>query len=143
MFNSPEEMEVLIDEYFSDCPDTQTIVNLSGTSTLPCPTITGLILYLGFSDRKSFYEYEKKKEFTHTIKKARTKIENIYEGLLRKSACTGAIFALKNLGWHDSKIPLIDNSKHTHYTTNVDTSNMTKEQMLDFILRRNNHRVQS
>jgi len=142
-FDTPEKMQEAIDNYFRKCPDKRNVTTLTGTTTLPCPTITGLVMHLGFCDRQSFYAYEKKEKFSYTIKKARTKIEQVYETLLRQSACTGAIFALKNLGWKDTKEPLVDNSKHIHYTTNIDTSNMTKEQMLDFILRRNNYRRES
>lgn len=67
-------------------------------------TITGLALYLGFESRQSFYDYEKKEEFTYTIKRARTYIEKEYEELLRKGNAGGAIFALKNMGWHDRQI---------------------------------------
>jgi hypothetical protein len=64
-----------------------------------CPTITGLAIFLGFGSRYTFYEYEKKPEFTYTIKKARTMIEAYYERLLHGANATGAIFALKQFGW--------------------------------------------
>jgi hypothetical protein len=67
-----------------------------------CPTITGLVLFCGFSDRQSFYDYEKKAEFTCTIKKARTFIEREYEELLHENP-TAAIFALKNFDWSDKQ----------------------------------------
>ncbi len=65
------------------------------------PTITGLILFLGFCDRKSFYEYEKTSPFIHAVKKARLMIEHHYEQLIQTHSNTGAIFALKNMGWVD------------------------------------------
>jgi hypothetical protein len=65
------------------------------------PTITGLTLYLGFCDRKSFYEYEKSVGFTHTVKRARTMVEHHYEQLIQGHNNAGAIFALKNMGWVD------------------------------------------
>ena len=65
------------------------------------PTITGLALSLGFESRQSFYDYEEKPEFTYTIKRARLQIEIAYEERLSGQNCTGAIFALKNLGWKD------------------------------------------
>lgn len=104
MFDNPEDMQVLIDNYFKDCPDLMEMVSNEGIITkVPCPTITGLALYLGFCDRRSFYEYEIKPKFTHTIKSARTRMEIIYEMMLRKGNCTGAIFALKNFGWTDKQ----------------------------------------
>ena len=66
------------------------------------PTITGLALYLGTS-RRVLMEYENNDEFSNTIKKAKTMIENTYEeGLMTKNS-TGAIFALKNFDWTDKK----------------------------------------
>jgi len=48
-------------------------------------TITGLVLYLGFCDRSSFYKYGEKEVFRHTIKKAHSRIENHYENMLQGS----------------------------------------------------------
>lgn len=64
-------------------------------------TITGLCLYLGFESRQSFYDYEEREEFSYLIKKARLLVENRYEKALGTKEVTGAIFALKNMGWKD------------------------------------------
>lgn len=69
---------------------------------LPVPTITGLVLHCGFCDRHSFYDYEKRPIFSHTIKKARTFIEKEYEEKMAAGVST-AIFALKNFGWTDKQ----------------------------------------
>jgi hypothetical protein len=105
-YKSAKELEEKIDSYFSDCPDTRiTITRDSEGATIPidvpCPTVTGLALYLGFCDRQSMYDYQEKPEFTCIIKRARTFIEREYEKKLHDTACTGAIFALKNMGWKD------------------------------------------
>ena len=67
--------------------------------------IDGLLQYsswwLGFCDRQSLYDYEKREEFSCIIKSARLAVENDYELSLRSNSCTGAIFALKNMGWRD------------------------------------------
>lgn len=61
-------------------------------------TITGLALFLGFSSRSSFDDYEKKgEEFSYIIKRAKLTVENSYE----LSGQTFDIFALKNMGWKD------------------------------------------
>ena len=65
------------------------------------PTITGLTLYLGFESRQSFYDYENNSKFSYTIKRARLFIECEYEEQLQVGNTTGAIFALKNMGWTD------------------------------------------
>ncbi len=107
-YTSAERLQRKIDAYFKDCPDYITIKEYDGKNgcfveyNKTTPTVSGLVKFLGFSDRKSFYEYENKPEFTHTIKNARTRIANEYEKQLYNKSCTGAIFALKNLGWKDT-----------------------------------------
>ena len=90
IYDNPETLEDKIIEYFEAC-----IINEENI------TITGLALYLGFDSRTSFYEYWKKEEFMYIIKRARLVVENRYENNLYSNACTGAIFALKNMDWHD------------------------------------------
>lgn len=65
------------------------------------PTVTGLTLFLGFSDRGSLDDYERKEEFSHIIKRARKLVEHGYEKKLHGDKNIGAIFALKNMGWKD------------------------------------------
>lgn len=65
------------------------------------PTITGMALHLGFVDRQSFYDYKGKDQFSGTMKKARLRIEAVYEANLHGNSPTGSIFALKNFGWRD------------------------------------------
>lgn len=105
MFESAEEVEALVQEYFEKGVKMKTVVlgppNARYSIEVPVPTITGLCLYLGFESRQSFYEYEQKPEFTYTIKKARLLIETEYEEMLQAGNTSGAIFALKNFGWTD------------------------------------------
>ena len=89
LYSDPEVLQERIDEYFA-----QEDLKI---------TIYGLILYCGFCDRQSFYAYEKKPEFSHTIKKARSKIAGYYESKLLGNTTAGAIFALKNFGWSDKQ----------------------------------------
>ena len=70
----------------------------SGAET---PTITGLTLALGFADKSTLYDYAKKPDFSHSIKRAITIVELGYEKALKESNATGSIFALKNFGWKD------------------------------------------
>ena len=57
---------------------------------------------MGFEDRQSIYDYIKRNdEFSCIIKRAKLFIENEYEVALRYNNVTGAIFALKNMGWKD------------------------------------------
>lgn len=91
-FETPEEMEALIEEYIKQNTDENKRL-----------TITGLALHLGFCDRDSIYYYEKKPEFYHIIKRGKLLIENGYENNLHGTVPTGSIFALKNMGWKDSQ----------------------------------------
>jgi hypothetical protein len=88
LFDNPEQLQQAVDRYLEETKKTEL-------------TITGLALYLGFESRQSFYDYEEKSEFSYIIKRARLHIENGYELKLNSNACTGAIFALKNMGWKD------------------------------------------
>lgn len=104
-YNNVVELQDAIDDYFKNGIKVKTVVVGSGKNTstveIEVPTITGLALHLGFCDRSSFYDYEKNKEFSYTIKRARFFIEQHYEELLQSGNVTGAIFALKNFGWVD------------------------------------------
>lgn len=81
-----EEVENLIDQYFETTGEDR-------------QTITGLALLFG--SKQLMNDYEKRDEFTDKIREAKLKIENSYEISLRGKTPTGAIFALKNMGWHD------------------------------------------
>ena len=111
-YETPEEMDFAIDEYWEYIDENK----------YP-PTITGLILYLGFSDREALANYEKKPEFSDIVKRARLKVENGYEMRLSENAPTGAIFALKNMGWKDKTEQEISGSLNT----GVDLSKLSDE----------------
>lgn len=101
-FESVEDLEKKIDEYFDSCT-----IKTDGIGTVisygDTLTITGLAFHLGFESRQSFYDYEQKQEFSYTIKRARLRVEMFYERRLTGTSPTGAIFALKNFGWKDSQ----------------------------------------
>lgn len=105
LFETCEELQDKIDEYFETGIEERTFICGSGANKYPItveiPTITGLCYFLGFESRQSFYDYEKRPGFSYTIKKARLKIEKLYEEQLQYGNSTGAIFALKNMDWHD------------------------------------------
>jgi len=80
-------MELAIDAYFLQTDS---------------PRISELCLYLGFNSRQSLYNCETYgPEYMGAVKRARLRMEDVYEKQLAKSQCAGAIFALKNLGWRD------------------------------------------
>lgn len=103
-YETPEQLKDKATEYFNHVTD----------KFGKCrATISGLSSYLGFEDRKSFYDYGKKEEFVHTIKKLRQFVEQCYESHLYAHSAAGAIFALKNI-----------NSEHWKDKTEVTTTNV-------------------
>ena len=104
IFKTPEELEEKIKEYFDGGYRTKKIATKDGGEIeIPCITLTDLCLFLGFADKCSFYDYEKRDGFSHSIKRARSFIEREYEEMLRFGNPAGAIFALKNFGWKDKQ----------------------------------------
>lgn len=95
-WNSPEELQELIDAYFLSLQDDE------GNYIKP-PTITGLALALG-TTRNTLVDYEEKDEFLRTVKDAKTRCEQWVEenAMIGKANSTFSIFNLKNnYGWRD------------------------------------------
>lgn len=110
LFNSPEELQKAIDRYFENPP--LRIASTGGVAIeVPFVSVTGLVLACGFADRQSFYDYEKREGYSCIIKRARLMVENEYEYMLQKGQPTGAIFALKNMGWSDGQSATPSDSK--------------------------------
>jgi hypothetical protein len=114
-YDSPEEFTDKVVSYFDWCQgeyDEQEItVEVDGVPVVKIGriytrnpeklTVTGMALYLGFASRQSIYDYVTKEDFSYVIKRALMVIENKYESMLDSKSVTGAIFALKNMGWKD------------------------------------------
>lgn len=112
-YESVEEMQAAIDAYFSAC-EGHPLLNSSGEPVLykgrPVivgqhpPTVTGLALALGFSDRSSLLDYQGKNEFSHTITRAKARCESYAEErLYDRNGTNGAQFSLRcNFGWTDA-----------------------------------------
>ena len=116
-FESNDELIECIEKYFDGKDDGMV-------------TITGLAFALGFTDRRSFYDYEKNSEFSHTIKRARFAIACSYEESLREGKNTaGNIFGLKNIdGWAD-KQEIEQTIDSTVVNTDVDLTKLGKEDL--------------
>lgn len=106
-FKSVEELQSKIDEYFDFCDNRiQQVYSKKQDAVIeiinPEPyTIAGLAYAVGV-DRKTLWNYSKKDEFFHTIKRARDKVQTDVERRLMESNPTGAIFNLKNnFGYRD------------------------------------------
>ena len=115
-FTSAEDMQVLIDAYFTECdgkilldPDGNPMRNKYGKvirdDRRPY-TITGLALALGFTSRQALLNYEGKEEFVDTIKRAKARVERYAEErLYDKDGSNGAKFSLANnfKGWSEKQ----------------------------------------
>jgi hypothetical protein len=100
-FETAEQMEQAIEQYFEDCDKgiEREIVTKQGKvvkiNELQPYTVEGLAHFLGFAHRKSLFDYKQKDEFSNTISRARLKIHS--------HRLTQAL-----LGRQDSKIAALD-----------------------------------
>lgn len=113
-FRSVKAMQIKIDEYFNSC-ESRPLLDENGNvltdkkgnpvfSPGRPPTVTGLALALGFTNRQSLLNYQEKDEFFDTITRAKTKIEQYAEErLFDKDGANGAKFSLANnfQGWKE------------------------------------------
>lgn len=107
-FTSAAKLRQRVDTYFNSLIKTpeETTEKTIKTGNSPKPetlpaTISGLMLFLGFNSRKEYDDYENYGKYNDVLKRARLRIEAEYEKKLHYQSSTGAIFALKNLGWND------------------------------------------
>ena len=87
---SVKQFDELAESYFNECEAKGEPVRL-----------TGLIMALGLACRSSLDEYERREEFSYSVKRAKLRCEAEYEEALLGPHPSGAIFALKNFGWSD------------------------------------------
>lgn len=115
-FDSPEQMQVLIDRYFEDCKghilyndDGSPVLDKYGNAVIidaHPPTVTGLALALGFNTRLSLLNYQAKPAFVNTVSRAKSRVEQYAEErLFDKDGANGAKFSLANNweGWREKQ----------------------------------------
>lgn len=95
-YDDPEVFAKRVEEYFTETAGEE-----------KKPTLSGISLYLGFSDRETFSNYAGYgDEFSRTVNRAKMRIEDHrHQMLVDKNAFTpGIIFDLKNNhGWKDKQ----------------------------------------
>jgi len=99
-FKSGQKLDDLISQYF----DVISPVKETKTGKKPdrdFPTISGLALHLGFSSTQEMEEYELRGKYSERISRARLRVIADYEKKLHVTSSTGAIFALKSMGWNE------------------------------------------
>lgn len=110
-FESAEEVQKKIDEYFKTCDENGKPYTVSG------------LAYALDTSRKVLLEYQEKDEFSNTIKKAKARIEQFNEELLysKDVPTVGVIFNLKNnYDWKDKQE--IEADVNNDVTINIELS---------------------
>jgi hypothetical protein len=112
-FNTAAELKKLIDDYFDYIEGDYYEAEKPAKDGKPTavekvwdrgpepPTMTGLMLFLGFNSRVLFEGYCTEGEFADVLNQGRLRIEACYEKKLHSQSATGAIFALKSMGWNE------------------------------------------
>ena len=95
VFENENNLKKRIEDYFDSLIDEET------QEYTKRPTMTGMALFLGYASRQSMYDNAKKEEFSYIITRAQQVIAMSYEEMLLTKVSSGAIFALKNMGWKD------------------------------------------
>lgn len=109
-YETVEDLEAVIEDYFESCwvdkitesIDKDGVCTMSTVRYQNRPyTVTGLALHLNLT-RKGLIDYQGREEFSHTITRAKTRVEMGYEEALFSKNSNGPAFGLKeNFGWKD------------------------------------------
>lgn len=92
LIKTPEEMRKRIEAYEVQCIADEKPI-----------TMTGLIRYVGLGSKQALAKYEKYEGFEEVVAAGKLMVEQAYEERLHGPNATGAIFALKNMGWSDKQ----------------------------------------
>jgi hypothetical protein len=126
-FNSADEITDLINKYFAEIginsnllprvpknkllqykSPKKTQINMVNAELAAMkhdpPTLSGLALYLGFQNIEDFEIYTVRGRYAYYAKVARLIIISYYEKKLHGTYTSGAIYALKSIGWYPEKI---------------------------------------
>ena len=110
-YKTVDALQAAIDAYFEDCQG-KPLVDDKGNAVTDKygepvivgahpPTVTGLALALGFTNRQSLLNYQCKKQFLDTITRAKSRCEEYAESrLFDRDGARGAQFSLEhNFRW--------------------------------------------
>lgn len=130
IFETPEQLEKLIEEYFRMCDETIVNVTPQGRKITKPYTLSGLCVFLGIN-KDTLTGYSKLDEYSVSIKAAKLRCENYCEeGLLTGIINpVGGIFNLKNNhGWVDrTEIKTDVNSNADYMKSEVDIDRILRE----------------
>lgn len=112
---SPKELQDKIDQYFLEGGTIRQVIVGNGSNKkmvdINIFTLTGLCLYCGFADKNELFMLERNITYKQVVKRARTRIEKIYEENLQTTGNSANIFALKNFGWFDRQETVIEDKR--------------------------------
>lgn len=111
-WKSVSAMQKAIDAYFDKCKGEPLIIDgelqrdkygIPIIINAKPPTVTGLALALGFTNRQALLNYQEREEFVDTVTRAKSRCEEYAESrLYDKDGANGAKFSLGcNFGWRE------------------------------------------
>ena len=114
LFKNKGELCALVEQYFKDIAgeyrvetkaakkaDEEPVIQKICIREAEPATIASLVFHLGFNSREEFDALEKKGRYSAILKRARLQVEAAYEKRLLQPSPSGAMFALKNMGWNE------------------------------------------
>jgi hypothetical protein len=134
--NNAAQVKQLIDNYFnnikgeyhleqkplkSNKDNAETIEHKVWDRDPEPPTLSALALALGFNSRQEFHDYVHHGRFSKAVKQGALRVEACYEAHLHQNT-TGAMFALKSMGWSEKPDPL---------PTNMEAENTLKVEIVN------------
>ena len=136
-FSSPKKMQRMVDAYFDSCkgriletedPETGTMQPVLDKYGQPVivdahpPTVTGLALYLGFSGRSGFLNYQGKEGFKDVYDRALSRVEQYTEErLFDRDGVQGAKFSLANnfKNWSEKQELNVGNQENETFKVDI------------------------
>lgn len=111
-WKSVSAMQKAIDAYFDKCKGEPLIIDgelqrdkygIPIIINAKPPTVTGLAMALGFTNRQALLNYQEREEFVDTVTRAKSRCEEYAESrLYDKDGANGAKFSLGcNFGWRE------------------------------------------
>lgn len=144
-YNSPEEMQKVIDQYFRDCKGDilkdysgKPIINKHGDVIIigeKPPTVTGLAIALGFTNRQSLINYQNQDEFFDTITRAKMVCQNYAETrLYDRDGVNGAKFSLQNnFGWKERSETDVNANVNGNMNNTLALKNISTEELKEML----------
>lgn len=83
-------------------------------------TISGALLWMGIYDQHTLARYAERDGFAPSVKRLQVVVREGYERRMHTTQPTGAIFALKNMGWSDRVEAAVTNPDGTPLTIKVE-----------------------